>query len=100
MIPTGNGDIVISVEGLTVRYGENTILDNVDLQVRRGEVLVIAGGSGCGKSTLLNLISGRLAPDSGSIVVGDTVKDTDSSLPSFVRRRVSKCSMRSPRRSR
>ena len=71
MIPTGNGDIVISVEGLTVRYGENTILDNVDLQVRRGEVLVIAGGSGCGKSTLLKHMIGLLRPSEGKVLIND-----------------------------
>ena len=43
-------ETIISVEGLTVRYGENTILDNVSFEVYKGELFVIAGGSGCGKS--------------------------------------------------
>lgn len=64
-----NNDIVISVEGLTVRYGDNTILDNVDLQVRRGEILVIAGGSGCGKSTLLKHMIGLSRPKEGRVVI-------------------------------
>ncbi len=59
----------ITVEGLTVRYGENTILDNVSLEVTRGEVLVIAGGSGCGKSTLLKHVIGLAQPSAGKIVI-------------------------------
>jgi len=65
----GNHEAVISVEGLTVRYGENTILDNVSLQVQRGEILVIAGGSGCGKSTLLKHIIGLSKPSGGRVVI-------------------------------
>ncbi|MDR2017749.1 MAG: ATP-binding cassette domain-containing protein [Syntrophobacterales bacterium] len=64
-----DSDIVISVEGLTVRYGENTILDNVSLQVHRGEILIIAGGSGCGKSTLLKHIIGLSKPSGGRVVI-------------------------------
>jgi len=67
VILTGN-DVVISVEGLTVRYGESTILDNVSLEIFKGEILVIAGGSGCGKSTLLKHIIGLAKPYAGKVV--------------------------------
>ena len=53
---------VIIVEGLTVRYGDNTVLDNVSFEVYKGEIFVIAGGSGCGKSTLLKHIIGLETP--------------------------------------
>ncbi|MBM3290931.1 MAG: ATP-binding cassette domain-containing protein, partial [Candidatus Hydrogenedentes bacterium] len=46
-----NGPI-IEVRDLVVRYGERTVLDNINFTVARGETFVILGGSGCGKSTL------------------------------------------------
>ena len=64
-----NGEPVISVQGLTVRYGEDTILEEVSFQVFRGEVLVVAGGSGCGKSTLLKHMIGLSAPTSGRVLI-------------------------------
>ncbi len=50
--------VAIKVENLTAAYGEDVILKDVSLTVKRGEVVVIAGGSGCGKSTLLKHIIG------------------------------------------
>jgi len=66
-------DIVLSVRDLVVRFpsarGEPvTVLDGVNLDVIRGETLVIMGGSGCGKSTLLNCLIGEIEPAEGSIV--------------------------------
>ena len=60
---------VIVVENLTARYGEETILENVSFEVRRGERFMILGGSGCGKSTLLKHMIGLLKPASGRIVL-------------------------------
>ncbi len=62
-------EAVIEVDGLTVRFGDNLVLDQVSLSVARGEVVVIAGGSGCGKSTLLKHMIGLYAPESGSVVI-------------------------------
>jgi phospholipid/cholesterol/gamma-HCH transport system ATP-binding protein len=62
-------EVVIEVEGLTVRYGDSTILENLDLRVYKGEVLVVLGGSGCGKSVLLKHIIGLETPHEGRIVV-------------------------------
>ena len=50
--------LAIKVENLTAAYGEDVILKDVNFSVKRGEVVVIAGGSGCGKSTLLKHIIG------------------------------------------
>lgn len=60
---------VIEVKGLSVRYGSESILEDVDLEVRRGEILVIAGGSGCGKSTLLRHMIGLSSPEKGSVFI-------------------------------
>ena len=73
---------VITVEGLTVRYGDNTVLDNVSFEVYKGEIFVIAGGSGCGKSTLLKHIIGLETPQSGRIVINgvDTTSIDDKEM--------------------
>ena len=83
-----NDEPVILVRGLTVRYGENTILDNVDLQVNKGEILVIAGGSGCGKSTLLKHIIGLGRPASGTVVINgvDITRAEDNTLTALRKR--------------
>ncbi len=60
-------DIVISVKDLTVGYGDSVILQNVNFQVRRGEVFVILGASGSGKSTLLKAMIGLYPPLSGEV---------------------------------
>ena len=65
----------IELRGVTKTYGsgENRIapLEDIDLDVARGEFLVLLGPSGSGKSTLLNLVAGIDRPDSGSVRVGD-----------------------------
>jgi phospholipid/cholesterol/gamma-HCH transport system ATP-binding protein len=66
MIPT---ERVVIVEGLVVKYDDRTILDGINLDIRRGEVLVLLGGSGSGKSTLLRHLIGLEKPLSGSIVI-------------------------------
>lgn len=60
-------NIAISVKDLTVGYGDNVILENVNFQVRRGEVFVILGASGSGKSTLLKAMIGLYPPLSGEV---------------------------------
>ena len=50
--------VAIRVKNLTAAYGEDVILKDVSFEVKRGEIVVIAGGSGCGKSTLLKHIIG------------------------------------------
>ena len=62
---------LIRVEHLVARYGDNTILDDVTCEVRRGEIFVIVGGSGCGKTTLLRHMIGLRKPSSGRITIDD-----------------------------
>jgi phospholipid/cholesterol/gamma-HCH transport system ATP-binding protein len=63
------GEAIIEVEGLDTRFGDNVIHENLDLTVRRGEVIGIVGGSGTGKSVLLRTILGLKQPDAGRIRV-------------------------------
>ena len=49
----GEEDVVIGVRNLVTHYGDRKILDGIDMDIRRGEIMVIMGGSGSGKSTLL-----------------------------------------------
>ncbi len=61
---------------LSKRYGDNTILHDVSLEMKSGECLVVFGPSGCGKTTLLRLIAGILEPDSGDVLIaGESVAD-------------------------
>jgi len=69
-------DAIISVRGLRTQFGTNVIHDNLDLDVRRGEVLGVVGGSGTGKSVLLRTIIGLNKARAGTIsVFGDNVTE-------------------------
>lgn len=58
---------IIEVRRITKSFGSQRVLDDINLDVYPGEVMVIIGGSGCGKSTLLRHLIGSLCPDQGSI---------------------------------
>lgn len=60
---------IIEVKGLTARYGEDTVLQDVSCSVGRGEIFIILGGSGCGKSTLMKHIIGLYEPYAGRIII-------------------------------
>ncbi len=62
-------DVIIRVEGLSKTFGDTTVLEDVNLDVRRGEVLVILGGSGSGKSTLLRCMTGGLRATGGRVII-------------------------------
>ena len=56
-VATSNGDPMVQLEGVRKSFGDNLVLDGINLSVRRGEVLVIIGPSGSGKSTLLRCVN-------------------------------------------
>ncbi|MEV0705199.1 ABC transporter ATP-binding protein [Saccharopolyspora sp. NPDC050389] len=60
---------MISIEGLTIRYGTHKVIRDVDLTMKPGEFLTLLGPSGCGKSTLLRAVAGFVAASQGRIVI-------------------------------
>jgi len=67
---TGTDGPAVRVSGLRKAFGEQVVLDGIDLEVARGEALTVLGRSGTGKSVLLKLIVGLQKPDAGSIQIG------------------------------
>ena len=69
---------VIELKGLVKRFGDQTVLDGVNLAVYSGETMVVMGGSGSGKSTILRIMIGSLAADGGSVkLLGETLSELD-----------------------
>ena len=68
-IPKPDAESAIRVENVIKRFDGKTVLAGINLDIRKGETMVIMGGSGSGKSTLLRLIIGSLQPDEGSITL-------------------------------
>ncbi|HET9627638.1 MAG TPA: ABC transporter ATP-binding protein [Kofleriaceae bacterium] len=60
---------ILRVDGVAIRRGTRTVIDDVSLDVAAGEVVGIVGANGCGKSTLIMAIAGVLAPRAGRITV-------------------------------
>ncbi|HUG83834.1 MAG TPA: ABC transporter ATP-binding protein, partial [Euzebya sp.] len=61
---------MLHVSGLTKRYGQTTVLNAVDLQVARGEIVGLIGPNGAGKTTLVSIVAGLVRPDEGTIAIG------------------------------
>jgi phospholipid/cholesterol/gamma-HCH transport system ATP-binding protein len=70
MAPGDGSEVMISLRGIRKRFGDNQVLDGVDLDIRAGETHVILGRSGTGKSVTLKLISGLMDPDAGRVEIG------------------------------
>ncbi|MBD2345837.1 ABC transporter ATP-binding protein [Anabaena subtropica] len=60
---------LIELKGVSKSFGNNQVLNNVDLTIYRGEALGIIGPSGTGKSTILRVIAGLITPDAGEVYV-------------------------------
>ncbi|HKC33612.1 MAG TPA: ATP-binding cassette domain-containing protein, partial [Xanthobacteraceae bacterium] len=58
-------DIAIDVEGLTKSFGGRTVVRNLSMQVRRGQIYGFLGPNGSGKTTTIRMLCGLLTPDSG-----------------------------------
>lgn len=76
---TGLGSELIQIDQVCVRFGQFLALDDVSLDIRRGEVHALVGENGAGKSTLMNVLSGGLKPSSGSVRIDgqDTASHKD-----------------------
>jgi ATP-binding cassette ChvD family protein len=79
-IPSGPrlGDVVVRAEHVRKAYGDRLLMEDLSFDLPRGGIVGIIGANGAGKTTLFKMIVGKEKPDSGKLVVGDTV------VPSYV----------------
>src|SRR4051812_16869523 len=70
--------VLMRIRDLNKRFGPRHILRGIDLDIYKGETLVILGGSGSGKTTLIRHLMGFLVSDTGSVLVGDLDLNTAS----------------------
>jgi putative ABC transport system ATP-binding protein len=79
---------MLSIDGLTKRFGSRLVLSAVAMNVRPGEYVAMVGESGSGKSTLLNLIAGLDRPDAGRVAIdGTDLASLDDAARTLARRR-------------
>ncbi|CAE7938020.1 mkl [Symbiodinium necroappetens] len=79
---------VIKVRGVKKIFGEQVVLDGINLDVYEGETMVVMGGSGSGKSTLLRIMIGSIRPEEGSVeLFGKNIVDLDESELNEVRKK-------------
>lgn len=64
-----NAEYIIELNGLTKIYDGKTVVDHIDLKIKRGQFVTLLGPSGCGKTTTLRMIAGFEKPDEGSITL-------------------------------
>jgi len=69
---TESGSPLLSIRGLTMRYGGVTALGDIDLDVRAGEIFALIGPNGAGKTTAFNIITGVLEPTAGTVTLRGT----------------------------
>ena len=87
ILPDGE-EAVISIRGLRNAFGEQVIHEDLDFDVRRGEIIGVVGGSGTGKSVLMRSIIGLQSPDSGTVqVLGEDMLGRDEDEAKNIRRR-------------
>jgi iron(III) transport system ATP-binding protein len=80
---------LVEIAHLTKRFGALAALDDVSLRIEHGLLVCLLGPSGCGKTTALRLVAGFLAPDAGSIKVGDRLVSTPGRVVPPERRNMS-----------
>lgn len=75
-IPPGPrlGDVVINVDGITKRFGEKLLINDLSFKIPAGGIVGIIGANGAGKTTLFRMIAGLEQPDAGSVTLGATVE--------------------------
>jgi len=81
-------DVVITIRGLRNSFGDQVIHEDLNLDVKRGEILGVVGGSGTGKSVLMRSIIGLQTPDSGDVeVLGENMIGKEEDEAKNIRRR-------------
>lgn len=71
-------DIIIKIDNVNKKYGENTVVNNLNMEIKKGEFLTLLGPSGCGKTTTLRMIAGFETPTNGNIYVeGQEIQNTE-----------------------
>ncbi len=73
-ISTRMGRTTVELEHICKSYGERKLIDDFSYIFLKGDRVGIVGSNGCGKSTLMKIIAGMIPPDSGQVIVGQTVK--------------------------
>jgi ATP-binding cassette ChvD family protein len=68
------GNTVIDLKNLTKSYGDRVLIDDLSLKLPAGGIVGVIGPNGAGKTTLFRMITGQETPDSGAVVIGETVK--------------------------
>lgn len=81
-------NIQLQVSGLIKRFGTETVLNGIDLSVRKGEVVVVLGPSGCGKSTLLRCMNGLEPKSAGTILLDGEEVTSDSKKIAQLRQKI------------
>ena len=81
-------NIQLQVSGLIKRFGTETVLNGIDLSVRKGEVVVVLGPSGCGKSTLLRCMNGLEPKSAGTILLDGEEITSDSKKIAQLRQKI------------
>ena len=78
---------LLQLNGVSVVYDGHAVIDDLSLEVGRGEFVVIHGSTGCGKSTILRLFAGLIDPTKGEVVVaGDRIDEFDEAQRRWLRR--------------
>ena len=80
--------IQLKVEGLVKKFGTETVLNGIDLDIHKGEVVVVLGPSGCGKSTLLRCMNGLETPSAGTILLDGEEVTSDGKKIALLRQKI------------
>lgn len=59
----------IETENITKKYGDRTVLQNLNINIKKGQILALLGPNGAGKSTAIKILSGQVKPTSGKICI-------------------------------